>query len=580
VNLTLESLLILDMIDRKGSFAAAAVALDRVPSALTYSVRKLEDDLDVLLFDRRGHRAQLTPAGLQLLQEGRHLLLAASDLEQRVKRTATGRETELHIVLNSLIPFDKMLPVIDAFDREESGTRLRFTPGVLTGAWEKLIEGRANLVIGVTLDGPEVVRTSGRFQMQELGAVDWVFAVAPTHPLASATEPLSAELVRSHRAMPWATTASPAHADHGPAVGPGNVDRSHRGRQAASSTGRPRLRPSAAHLSRTWPPVPGGKADPGRQTQRQLHGGLAQGRAGKSLKWFIQHLAQPCTAIIDRPHPAAGAGVSGHAYVGRFAPSPSGPLHAGSLAAALASYLDARVHGGRWLLRIEDIDETRTVPGAADDIVATLAALDMRSDGPILVQSQRKARYQLARERWDRWPTLRLQPQEIADSRVGMASDGAALYPGTCRHGLAPGKTPRTLRLRVPDAGQPGERVQFTDRWLGPQVQHLASEVGDFVLQRADGFWAYQLAVVVDDAEQGVTDIVRGADLLDSTARQIYLQGLLGYETPRYLHVPLLMNASGKVFQAERRAGAGPGPAAASLAAGGGLSWTGHGRSP
>lgn len=239
--------------------------------------------------------------------------------------------------------------------------------------------------------------------------------------------------------------------------------------------------------------------------------------------------------------------MSGSAYVGRFAPSPSGPLHAGSLVAALASFLDARVHGGRWLLRIEDIDETRTVPGAAEDIVATLAALDMHSDGPILVQSQRKARYQLAREKLGAlaYP-CGCSRKEIADSRVGTASDGAALYPGTCRHGLAPGKTPRTLRLRVPDAGQAGELVRFEDRWLGPQAQHLASEVGDFVLQRADGFWAYQLAVVVDDAEQGVTDIVRGADLLDSTARQIYLQGLLGYPTPRYLHLPLLMNEVGE----------------------------------
>lgn len=247
--------------------------------------------------------------------------------------------------------------------------------------------------------------------------------------------------------------------------------------------------------------------------------------------------------------------MSGEAYVGRFAPSPSGPLHAGSLVAALASYLDARVHNGRWLLRIEDIDETRTVPGAADDIIATLAALDMHSDGPILVQSQRKARYQLAREHLGAlaYP-CGCSRKEIADSRVGTASDGAALYPGTCRHGLAPGKMPRTLRLRVPDAGQPGELVQFTDRWLGPQAQHLASEAGDFVLQRADGFWAYQLAVVVDDAEQGVTDIVRGADLLDSTARQIYLQGLLGYATPRYLHVPLLMNASGEKFSKQNGA--------------------------
>jgi len=242
-------------------------------------------------------------------------------------------------------------------------------------------------------------------------------------------------------------------------------------------------------------------------------------------------------------------------YIGRFAPSPSGPLHAGSLVAALASYLDAKVHGGRWLVRIEDIDETRTVPGAADGILATLAALDMSSDGPVLVQSQRKTRYETARARLGAavYP-CGCSRKEIADSRVGTASDGAAIYPGTCRHGLAAGKTARTLRLRVPDTGMAGEYVQFDDRWLGPQAQHLAAEAGDFVLQRADGFWAYQLAVVVDDAEQGITDVVRGADLLDSTARQIYLQGLLGYPTPRYLHLPLLLNATGEKFSKQNGA--------------------------
>ncbi|MFJ3046905.1 tRNA glutamyl-Q(34) synthetase GluQRS [Herbaspirillum chlorophenolicum] len=247
--------------------------------------------------------------------------------------------------------------------------------------------------------------------------------------------------------------------------------------------------------------------------------------------------------------------MSTSAYTGRFAPSPSGPLHAGSLVAALASFLDARVHGGNWLVRIEDIDETRTVPGAADGILATLAALDMQPDGPVWVQSQRKPRYQAARKQLGShaYP-CGCSRKEIADSRVGVASDGAAIYPGTCRHGLAPGKVARTLRLRVPDAGMPDELVRFNDRWLGPQQQHLATEAGDFILQRADGFWAYQLAVVVDDADQGVTDIVRGADLLDSTARQIYLQGLLGYPTPRYLHVPLLMNDVGEKFSKQNGA--------------------------
>ncbi len=221
----------------------------------------------------------------------------------------------------------------------------------------------------------------------------------------------------------------------------------------------------------------------------------------------------------------------------------------------MASYLDARVHGGRWLLRIEDIDETRTVPGAADEIETALHTLGMRWDGPVLVQSERKQRYLDACTRLSGhvYP-CGCTRKEIADSRVGTGADGAAIYPGTCRHGLAPGKQARTVRLRVPDTGEENEEISFMDRWLGRQRQHLATQAGDFVLQRADGFWAYQLAVVVDDAEQGVTDIVRGADLLDSTARQIYLQGLLGYATPRYLHVPLLMNASGEKFSKQNGA--------------------------
>ncbi len=236
-------------------------------------------------------------------------------------------------------------------------------------------------------------------------------------------------------------------------------------------------------------------------------------------------------------------------YTGRFAPSPSGPLHAGSLIAAMASYLDARAHNGRWLLRIEDIDEARTVSGVAQEFEAALRALGMQWDGPVLVQSERKLIYQQASERLG----ALLYPcgctrKEIADSSLGLslAADGAAIYPGTCRHGLAPGKSARAWRLRVPDAEQAAALIDFNDRWLGWQEQNLATQVGDFVLRRADGFWAYQLAVVVDDAEQGVTHVVRGADLLDSTARQIYLQHLLGLPTPAYLHVPLLRHADGE----------------------------------
>jgi glutamyl-Q tRNA(Asp) synthetase len=233
------------------------------------------------------------------------------------------------------------------------------------------------------------------------------------------------------------------------------------------------------------------------------------------------------------------------AYIGRFAPSPSGPLHKGSLVAAMASYLDARAHQGEWLVRIEDIDEARTVDGAAEEILQCLAAFGMQWDGEVVWQSARKALYQAAFEKLG----TQVYPcgctrREIADSRIGIASDGAAVYPGTCRNGLAPGKIARAFRVRVPDDGS--ECISFKDRWVGTVTQHLATEVGDFVLKRADGYWAYQLAVVVDDTDQGVTHVVRGADLLDSTPRQIYLQRLLGLPTPRYLHVPVVNNPYGE----------------------------------
>ncbi len=234
-------------------------------------------------------------------------------------------------------------------------------------------------------------------------------------------------------------------------------------------------------------------------------------------------------------------------YVGRFAPSPTGPLHAGSLVAAMASYLDARAHEGTWLVRIEDIDEARTMPGAAEGILQTLLGLGMQWDGEVVWQSRRKVHYEAAFERLHGHTyACSCTRREIADSRIGVASDGAAVYPGTCRHGLGMGKQPRAYRLRVPDVDDGADIVTFEDAWMGRVTQHLATEVGDFVLKRADGYWAYQLAVVVDDAEQGVTHVVRGADLLDSTARQIYLQGLLGYRTPAYLHVPVVANDAGE----------------------------------
>jgi glutamyl-Q tRNA(Asp) synthetase len=220
-------------------------------------------------------------------------------------------------------------------------------------------------------------------------------------------------------------------------------------------------------------------------------------------------------------------------------------LHAGSLVAALASYLDARAHDGVWLVRIEDIDEGRSVPGAAEDILELLHSLGMHPDREVVWQSRRKHLYQAAFDALaaHAYP-CGCNRREIADSRLGFAPDGGAIYPGTCREGLAPGRTTRSLRLRVPEPG--ADVISFSDRFAGQVSQRLASESGDFVLKRADGYWAYQLAVVVDDADQGVTDIVRGADLLDSTPRQIFLQRVLGVPTPRYLHVPVVRNANGE----------------------------------
>ena len=225
-------------------------------------------------------------------------------------------------------------------------------------------------------------------------------------------------------------------------------------------------------------------------------------------------------------------------YTGRFAPSPTGPLHLGSLIAAAASWLDARAAGGRWLVRIEDLDRPRCVPGAADAILRALERLGLHWDGEVLYQGRRLEHYRAALER--------LAPhtywcgctrREIADSSLGLATDGAHIYPGTCRAGTA---HKRALRIRTTS-----NPFVLIDRVQGRCEQVLERDIGDFVLYRADGLFAYQLAVVVDDAAQGVTDVVRGADLLDSTPRQIYLQRLLGLPTPRYLHVPVALDAAG-----------------------------------
>ncbi|MBX3656181.1 MAG: tRNA glutamyl-Q(34) synthetase GluQRS [Ramlibacter sp.] len=256
-------------------------------------------------------------------------------------------------------------------------------------------------------------------------------------------------------------------------------------------------------------------------------------------------------------------------YTGRFAPSPTGPLHAGSLVAALASWLDARAHAGRWLVRIEDVDTPRCVPGAADLILQQLAACGLVPDEPPVWQSHRGALYQAALDQL----LDQGQAYPCACSRKDIADAWAArglphqrhaelVYPGTCRDGLH-GRSARAWRFRTTEnesnrAVALARRslsatkniaepvIHWHDRRLGAQHQALATEVGDFVLRRADGLWAYQLAVVVDDARQGVTHVVRGEDLADNTPRQIALQRALGLPLPTYLHTPLVLGAHGE----------------------------------
>ncbi len=253
-------------------------------------------------------------------------------------------------------------------------------------------------------------------------------------------------------------------------------------------------------------------------------------------------------------------------YRGRFAPSPTGPLHLGSLVAAVGSWAEARARAGEWLVRMEDLDPPREVPGAAAAILGTLEALGLDWDGAVMYQSTRTEAYYAALDELQRKDALfpcACTRKEVADSAIA-ALDGALVYPGTCRRGLPPGRPARATRARVGAAV-----VDFDDGLQGRVRQDLAREVGDFVVVRADGLFAYQLAVVVDDAAQGVTDVVRGADLLDSTPRQLFLQRLLGLPTPRYLHLPVAIDGRGEKLSKQTLAAPidGSRPAAALAAA-------------
>jgi glutamyl-Q tRNA(Asp) synthetase len=243
-------------------------------------------------------------------------------------------------------------------------------------------------------------------------------------------------------------------------------------------------------------------------------------------------------------------------YRGRFAPSPTGPLHLGSLASALGSWLDTRAHGGTWLVRIEDVDTPRTVPGADQLILDQLQACGLEWDEAPVWQSQRTTHYQNALEQLitiDRiygCQCSRKQIEEVLQKEgVPIKPNQELIYPGTCRERKVSIQN-HALRIRLPHECQ----ISFTDRRLGKQTQDLNTQVGDFVLRRADGLFTYQLAVVVDDHLQGITHIVRGEDLLSNTSRQIYLQQCLGYQTPSYLHLPLMTNDAGEKLSKQTKA--------------------------
>ncbi len=237
-------------------------------------------------------------------------------------------------------------------------------------------------------------------------------------------------------------------------------------------------------------------------------------------------------------------------YRGRFAPSPTGPLHFGSLVAAVGSYLDAKYHHGKWLIRIEDVDSQREVPGAASEILYLLERLGMEWDEEVIYQSQRSGAYLEALNILNKQGLIypcTCSRKEIADSSI-IGLNGR-VYPGICLKNPASIKNVHALRIQTNN-----DPIQFEDILNGTYSQRLKSDVGDFVLRRADGIYAYQLAVVVDDAAQNITHVVRGADLLDSTPRQIFLQQLLGYPIPQYMHLPVVTNARGEKLSKQTNA--------------------------
>jgi DNA-binding transcriptional LysR family regulator len=298
MTLDLDALAALDAIDRKGSFARAAEELGRVPSAITYLVRQLGDDLDVLLFDRRGHKAQLTVAGRTLLDEGRHLLFPAGELQRRVKQIESGWEAELRIAVDTILSLDPLFALLGEFYAEESGTRLRLSTEVLSGTWEALITGRADLAIGTFAGGPGALPGAAGYQSRPLAEVELVFAVAPSHPLADADEPLTPEVVRRHRVVAVGDSVRTQPAITVGILGGQDVltVSSMEAKVAAQVAG---LGCGNIPLGLAMPFIESGRLVPKQLTESRiaglLHYSWSTRAKGKALQWFVKRLADPAT---------------------------------------------------------------------------------------------------------------------------------------------------------------------------------------------------------------------------------------------------------------------------------------------
>ena len=292
--LDLDALQAMDAIERKGSFARAAEELGRVPSALTYLIRKLEGDLDVLLFDRRGHKARLTPAGQELLREGRHLLYAASELQRRVRRVGDGWETELRIALDNIIPAKSTFALLDEFYAQGPGTRVRLFSEVLSGTWEALLSGRADLAIGTFMSAPGGAGMASGFQSRVLGELELVFAVAPTHPLANQPEPITPDVVRRHRAIAVGDSARNLPTVTIGLLGGQDVLTvpSMDDKVAAQVAG---LGCGNVPVRDAWPHIEAGRLVPKLLAESRAVGTLYYswntGARGKAMQWFLDRLA-------------------------------------------------------------------------------------------------------------------------------------------------------------------------------------------------------------------------------------------------------------------------------------------------